>query len=268
MKFLLLILPLVFSFSIHEINSTWIAKENLTKQRPLGKIEFKSTNKVQSFVKSWDSRVTYFDCESLKMVKDQGYCNSAWAFSLTSTISDHICSTYNMNVNLSPQFLVSCVSSNQGCRSGSLEKAWNYTQLIGVVSDNCMPYQSYYGDVTVCIKHCVNHEYWRLYQVKSFKQFEWVVDAQLHIIKFGSVQAGMKVYKDFYYYASGIYRHVKGEYQGDHSVVLIGWGTLNGVDYWIAKNSWGIEWGMDGIFYIQRGTNECMIESALFGGEV
>jgi hypothetical protein len=43
--------------------------------------------------------------------------------------------------------------------------------------------------------------------------------------------------------------------------VLVGWGSQDGVAFWIARNSWGIEWGDQGYFRIRRGTNEVGIEA-------
>jgi len=41
---------------------------------------------------------------------------------------------------------------------------------------------------------------------------------------------------------------------GGHAVVLFGWGTSgNGTEYWLARNSWGTDWGSEGIFKIKHG---------------
>ena len=47
----------------------------------------------------------------------------------------------------------------------------------------------------------------------------------------------------------------------NHAVVLVGYGALNGVNYWIVRNSWGDWWGLAGYVLIQRGVNKCNIEA-------
>lgn len=52
----------------------------------------------------------------------------------------------------------------------------------------------------------------------------------------------------------------------DHSIILIGWGVEKDKDgkevpYWIARNSWGDRWGMNGDFHVRRGNDDFGIES-------
>ena len=47
----------------------------------------------------------------------------------------------------------------------------------------------------------------------------------------------------------------------NHGVVVVGWGTLNGINYWVVRNWWGANWGQKGYVLMQRGVNKCKIET-------
>jgi C1A family cysteine protease len=63
--------------------------------------------------------------------------------------------------------------------------------------------------------------------------------------------------QSFQFYAGGVYSDIGCGTNLDHGVNLVGYGTDNGKDYWILRNSWGPSWGESGYMRILRGSNIC-----------
>jgi len=70
-------------------------------------------------------------------------------------------------------------------------------------------------------------------------------------------------HSSFQFYSSGIYSEPScSSTQLDHAVGLVGYGeVVGGSDYYILKNSWGLDWGMSGYMFIERGGNMCGVAS-------
>ena len=77
----------------------------------------------------------------------------------------------------------------------------------------------------------------------------------------GPINVSIELFEDFFTYRSGIYYKtpMSGMSHGFHAVRCIGFGTKDGVDYWIITNSWNQAWGDNGLFYLRRGTNEISV---------
>ena len=76
----------------------------------------------------------------------------------------------------------------------------------------------------------------------------------------GPVSVCFEVVAGFRDYSGGVYTSTvckNGEQDVNHAVLAVGYGTLNGTDYWLVKNSWGTTFGLEGFFMIQRGVNMC-----------
>ena len=69
----------------------------------------------------------------------------------------------------------------------------------------------------------------------------------------------MQIYDDFYGYSAGVYHRSSDNKQGWHIVLLVGWDDSD--ESWIAKNSWGTDWGMDGYVKLHRDERDCMFDN-------
>jgi hypothetical protein len=219
----------------------------------------------------------------ISAIRDQGWCASSWAVSTATVASDRF--SFNSHgietVDLAPQQFLDCVrrkknSVDQGCNGGYLDIAWNYFNRIGLVDEDCYPYEANVGQcklqrvTTLQNEGCKqpdNVNRTELYKMGPAYPLRNETDIQYDIYLYGPVQATMKVYHDFFSYRGGVYRrsrHIKNTLANFHSVRLLGWGEeRNGYEttkYWIAANSWGTWWGENGLFRIVRGENECGIE--------
>jgi len=217
-------------------------------------------------------------------VLDQGECGSCWAFGAAEAISDRLCMKLDRTfTQLAPLDLVTCDQSDGGCDGGDPSSAWQYATG-GLATEQCMPYLTADGgpvptcepasepclnfiDTPSCPANCNgggaidrSHAVATVYGVQGVDQMMTELDQN------GPFEVAFTVYSDFLTYKSGVYTYQSGDALGGHAVKMIGYGTLDGTDYWLCQNSWTTTWGDGGYFMIRRGTDECGIEDDVQAG--
>jgi C1A family cysteine protease len=192
-----------------------------------------------------------------------------------------------------------------GCAGENLINAWQYLYRYGVPEDKCFFYgdeknitaqelttpdltntddigamctEYLSGSYDICPstkKRMISHRAGGFYVVPGKKSDDpnkpsgSEFNIRKEIYKWGPCTSGIMVYQDFIDWdGRGIYQYDgKSAKIGGHAIVLMGWGESNGKKYWIVRNSWGSDWGVDrGYFKVLRGSNHCEIEENVITG--
>ncbi|XP_060526715.1 procathepsin L-like [Cylas formicarius] len=231
-------------------------KSFLTLQKP----NRTKTGDRQVYRKPLDAAVPasfdWRDEGAVSAVKDQGSCGGCWAFSVVASLEGFY---YLKNKKLelfSEQNLIDCATTQydmEGCNGGDLDPAFQYIIDHGIAKESDYPYE---GRDARC-RSSSN----QVTKIKGFVDVrEFDEDALLSAVALeGPVSVAIDA-NPIQLYKSGIFTG-KGcsssEWDLNHAVLAVGYGTENGQDYWILKNSWGTIFGEKGYFRMLRGKNVC-----------
>uniref|UniRef100_A0A3Q1FF65 Cathepsin S n=1 Tax=Acanthochromis polyacanthus TaxID=80966 RepID=A0A3Q1FF65_9TELE len=184
-------------------------------------------------------------------VKIQGSCASCWAFSAAGALEGQFKKTSGTLRSLSAQNLLDCSTKygSSGCKGGFMTQAFQYvTENHGVDSDSSYPYTGKYG-------HC---HYEPQYRAANCSGFVFLQDGDEDALKVALANVGpISVAIDassrkFAFYHHGVYQDDSCSHNVTHAVLAVGYGTERGQDYWLLKNSWGVNYGDEGYVKMVR----------------
>ena len=202
--------------------------------------------------------VNWVEAGAVTGVKDQGQCGSCWAFSSTGSIEGaHFVATGEL-LSFSEQQLVDCANlrhgyGNMGCNGGLQTYAYNYYNTHAAELESTYPYTSGAGQTGSCLFEeasatSVSVASYVNVTPSNKAQMKAALDQQPLAV---AIEADKMVFQT---YSSGVLTSSRCGTNLDHAVLAVGYGTEDGQDYWLVKNSWNTTWGDQG--YIKLGMDD------------
>merc|ERR1712226_103006 len=218
----------------------------------------------------WRSTANPANTVAVTSVKDQGSCGSCWSFGGAAAFESAMCTSGQQDCTswsgASEQQLVDCGGKDNAdlgnyydmaCNGGWIDNALYYVMQTGYIDgyDN-YPYVSgstktngactadpsnSVGSISTCGATTKNSESELTSALAQVGAMGIAIDA-------GGI--------GFQLYSGGVYvSNTCSSSRLNHAVTAVGYGNLDGQDYFTVKNSWGTGWGDAGYILMARGRN-------------
>jgi len=251
------------------------AKFGVTKFSDLSEEEFQTTILMKNTIVDTDLPATpvttliapgapatfdWRDKGAVTPVKDQEQCGSCWAFSASEAIESawilkgHATAS---TINLSPQQIVDCdtIDGVQGCNGGETESAYQY--IIQAGGQEEISHYPYTGENGKC---AFKSEYVdaKISAYTTIPKDETALSGTLSTVGPLSICLDAARWQD---YQSGVLSNFDCcpllKCQLDHCVQLVGYNSTASTPYWMVRNSWNTDWGIEGYIWLEMGKNTC-----------
>jgi len=213
------------------------------------------------------------------------YCGSCWAHATLSALSDRIKIARKAawpEIMLSIQALLNCAQNVAGtCHGGSPSGVYQFVQEHGVPPTTCLAYEAVDRDCTpfntcrTCFPptggtNCTAVQHYPRYYVDEYAPVVGEDKMMAELFARGPIACSIDD-GPLWEYQGGVVVNFTKNWEHNHVVSVVGWGET--VDesgatlpYWHVRNSWGVYWGEEGYFRIQRGNDTLGIEASCVWG--
>ena len=193
-------------------------------------------------------------------VKDQGQCGSCWSFSTTGALEGAFAIKSGTLASFSEQQLVDCDTlgnggRDHGCGGGLMDNAFNWIMKNnGLCTESDYPYVSgttmKAGTCQTSCKNVGGSDIIKYVDVEPNSDLAMMTAVAQQPVSV-AIEADQR---EFQLYKSGVFTGACGT-NLDHGVLVVGYGTQSGTDYYKIKNSWSSSWGENGYIRIGRGSS-------------
>lgn len=220
------------------------------------------TNEIQfNSVSNVPDSCDWRDKKVCNEIQHQDLCGSCWTFSAIQAVESAHAIKSGKLMKLSEQNLLDCVTECDGCHGGIMDVA--YDHVIRYQDGRFMSAENY--PYVAEEKPC-------RFSYKKAEDFEIIGytraakgredDLAAKVAALGPFCVAINAHSDeFKDYAGGIFnpKYCPGDFL-THAVGCVGFGSENGMNYWIIRNSWGTWWGENGYGRIAKDKdNKCGI---------
>lgn len=207
--------------------------------------------------------IDYRSSPCYQSIKDQGKCDSGYAFSSIALYELLYCHQTGERRSFSEQHIIDCGLSYglNGCKGGKVSRVGNFVQRNGLISQEYYPFKG-------SVKQCRVNE-----QLDSRNKSRRIVRNQLiHVdlkdlndaLRNGPVILKVRVREEFLQYGGGVDggENECGPYVS--TMLLIGSGREDGIEYWLFRNSYASTWGEQGHYKLNKRASSCFFEEKGF----